>query len=114
MENKFLDKREILIIAALVIACAAAIILISLAPRGSSAAVYYDGELIQRIRLDRDAIYPIAAGLPVTLEVKDGAIRFINSKCPDHLCEGFGFIGGEHEYAICMPAKAVVMIETPD
>ena len=46
----------------------------------------------------------------VTLEVKDGQIRFINSICPDHLCEGFGFISMEDESAICMPAGVAVLI----
>ena len=45
-----------------------------------------------------------------SLEVKDGAIRFVDSQCPDHICEGFGFISQEGDYAVCMPAGVAVTI----
>ena len=65
----------------------------------------------QEISLAEDAIHTITEGnFVVTLEVKDGAIRFINSQCPDHLCEGFGFVSEEDEFAVCMPAGVAVLI----
>lgn len=114
MDKRFLKKREIIILAALAAVCAGALLLFSLAPQGNTAAVYYDGELIESIPLSKKGVYSIDADLPVTLKVEDGGIHFINSQCPDKLCEGFGLIGDEHEYAICMPAKVVVMIEAPE
>ena len=48
--------------------------------------------------------------LKVTLEVKDGAIRFVDTVCPDHLCENEGFIRYEDESAICMPAGVAVLV----
>ncbi len=63
------------------------------------------------ISLETDEIYTIDDGnFTVTLEVKDGAIRFIDSLCPDHLCEGFGFISEEDDFAVCMPAGVAVLI----
>ena len=63
------------------------------------------------ISLEENTIHTITEGkIVVTLEVKDGRIRFIDSKCPDHLCEGFGFIQHEDESAICMPAGVAVLI----
>ena len=44
------------------------------------------------------------AALPVTLEVKDGAVRFVNSVCPDHICENTGWLRLEGEAAVCAPA----------
>ncbi len=32
------------------------------------------------------------ARFPVTLEVSEGRIRFINSQCPDHICESYGWL----------------------
>ena len=65
----------------------------------------------QEISLAEDAIHTITEGnFVVTLEVKDGAIRFINSQCPDHLCEGFGFVSEEDDFAVCMPAGVAVLI----
>ena len=65
-----------------------------------------------RLALSQDGTYPIeGAALPVTLEVKDGAVRFVNSVCPDHICEGYGWLSKEHDQAVCMPAGVVVSVE---
>lgn len=79
---------------------------------GEVAMVAIDGtEKRYEISLEEDAVHTIPDGhIIVTLEVKDGRIRFINSQCPDHLCEGFGFIQHEDESAICMPAGVAVLI----
>ena len=76
------------------------------------AIVAIDGtEKRYEISLEEDKIHTITEGnFIVTLEVKEGRIRFIDSKCPDHLCEGFGFIQYEDESAICMPAGVAVLI----
>lgn len=57
-----------------------------------------------RLALSQDGTYPIeGAALPVTLEVKDGAVRFVNSVCPDHICENTGWLRLEGEAAVCAP-----------
>lgn len=62
--------------------------------------------------LDQDGTYQIdTARLPVTLEVSQGRIRFVNSQCPDHICEGYGWLSREHDQAVCMPAGVVVSVE---
>ncbi len=61
--------------------------------------------------LAEDALVRIDAALPVTLEVAGGAVRFIHSQCPDHLCEGFGWISHEGEWALCAPAGVLVRVE---
>lgn len=79
---------------------------------GAVALVDIAGQGSQTIPLAKDGVYQIeGAQLPVTLEVKDGAIRFVNSVCPDHVCEGFGWLSKEHDQAICMPAGVVVTVE---
>ncbi len=39
------------------------------------------------------------------------AVPFVDSPCPDHLCEGFGTLKNEGDWAACMPARASVTIE---
>lgn len=79
---------------------------------GSTARVEItDAETIT-LPLDKDGIYEISKGkLPVTLEVSDGRVRFVNSRCPDHICEGYGWLSKEHDQAVCMPAGVVVSVE---
>lgn len=79
---------------------------------GSRAVVMIDGEKEkQYIDLSKDGVYNIDAVFPVTLEVKDGSIAFINSQCPDKLCEGFGHISHEGEIAVCLPAGVALSID---
>ena len=81
--------------------------------KGAKALVMFDNKDYEyEIDLSKDAVLHFDDGkFLVTLEVKDGAIRFIDSKCPDHLCEGFGFISHEDEFAVCMPAGVSVFID---
>lgn len=83
------------------------------ANEGGVAVVRLDGSQVRmEIPLNEDKIHEIHGGkLKVTLEVKDGAIRFIDTVCPDHLCENEGFIRYEDETAICMPAGVAVLVE---
>ena len=111
MFGKLFKKWELVAIAAVVIVCAAAFLFTrSTGQKGNIAVVTYNGTVVEEINLSKDGIYHIDGDLPVTLEVKDNKIRFINPQCPDHICAGFGWIGEEYEYAICMPARVSVQI----
>ncbi len=102
-------KTQILII--LLIAVAAIVLLLIPKQSGFYAEVSYNGDVIMQIPLDVDKTYNIDADLPVTLKVENGTICFENSQCPDHICEGFGRIGKDGEYAICLPASVAVQIK---
>jgi hypothetical protein len=73
---------------------------------------YGDPQVEQRIDLRKNAEYDIDTGLyTIHLRVENGGIAFVDSPCPDHLCEGFGTLKNEGDWAACMPAKASVTIE---
>jgi len=80
------------------------------AKSGTIAVVTIIGQETVYISLDENQVYHIDAALHVTLEVQDGAIHFIHSVCPDHICENDGFISHEGEQATCMPAGVSVII----
>ncbi len=107
----FFKKRDLLVLAGLLVLAAGIALFYLVRPAGVRAVVTVEGGATREISLSQDGIYEIEdAALPVTLEVRDGKIRFVDSLCPDHLCERFGFIGNEGEYAICMPAGVAVTI----
>ena len=110
--DKKLDINKILIGAVLGFSIVALGIRYFTADKGEYAMVAIDNaETRYEISLEEDAIHTVTEGnFIVTLEVKDGAIRFINSQCPDHLCEGFGFVSQEDDFAVCMPAGVAVLI----
>lgn len=64
------------------------------------------------LSLAEDGRYSIEGGrLPVTLEVAGGRIRFVDSRCPDHICEHTGWLSQEYDQAVCMPAGVSVTVE---
>ncbi len=68
--------------------------------------------IVLEYSLDEDGLYDIETewGYTVHLEVADGAIRFVDSPCPDHICESYGWISYENQFAICAPATVTVLI----
>lgn len=63
------------------------------------------------IPLEEDGVFDVDTGYyTVHIEVQDGAARFIDSPCPDHVCESFGWVSLEDQSATCMPARAVLVI----
>ena len=96
-----------------VLAVAAALFFLA-RPGGAGGAARVDiaGGGTVRLALSQDGTYPIeGAALPVTLEVKDGAVRFVNSVCPDHICENTDWLRLEGEAAVCAPAGVSVTVE---
>lgn len=77
-----------------------------------TARLYYgDTRETLLIPLEEDATYDVFTGYyTVHIQVQDGAARFIDSPCPDHVCENFGWISLEDQSATCMPARAILMI----
>lgn len=111
---KKVQKKELIIIAAVLLVCAAAAVCLYLfSPHGRTAIVSYIGtDKTEKIPLDKNGVYTITQDvkLTVTLRVENGAIRFENSQCPDHICENFGYISREGEYAVCLPAGLSVTV----
>ncbi len=111
--NNTMKKRKfeiIIVLSLLAVSLLAALIINLNSSSNTRADVYYNGEIIDTIDLSIDNIYSYEADYHVTLEVSSGAVRFVQSLCPDHLCEGFGYIRNPFENAVCMPAKVVVIV----
>lgn len=73
---------------------------------------YGDPQQEQTIDLTRDARYDIDTGTyTIHLQVQDGGVAFVDSPCPDHLCEGFGTLREVGDWAACLPAQASLTIE---
>mgnify|MGYP003295318371 FL=1 len=72
---------------------------------------YGDANTVLPISLAKDAVYDVDTGyLTVHIQVQDGAARFVDSPCPDHICENYGWLREEDQSATCLPARAVLTI----
>lgn len=66
------------------------------------------------LTLQENCIITLETEPLVTLEVKEGKIRFIDSKCPDGTCEKSGFLSKVGDTAACIPAKVIVTVNGTD
>ena len=105
-------KKELLFVAVILAAAALIFAFTHQKGQGSVALLQYgDAAETQYIDLNIDAVYDIDTGkYTIHLQVQDGGIRFIDSPCPDHLCEHFGTLREVGDWAACMPAKASVTV----
>ena len=84
-----------------------------LMPKGTTAEISIDGKVVMQLDLCKAKDETISLhnyGKNIQLEVKDGAIRFVSSDCPDKICVNTGFIKNEMQTAVCLPNKTAAMI----
>lgn len=80
---------------------------------GLQAVVDFGSGVSETLSLDKDYDYLYDVGdYVVHLQVKDGAIAFQDSQCPDHICEQFGWLDKEGAWAACVPAGVYVVVES--
>ena len=103
---------------ALLVLGAAAVLLLVLGTRqkGSGtrleAVVDFGDGITETLPLDTDHDYLYDVGdYVVHLQVKDGAVAFLDSQCPDHVCEQFGWLDKNGAWAACIPAGVYVVVE---
>ena len=79
---------------------------------GLEAIVDFGDGITETLPLDTDHDYVYDVGnYVVHLQVKDGAIAFLDSQCPDHVCEQFGWLDKDGAWAACVPAGVYVVVE---
>ena len=112
--RKLIRPADIVIII-LIVALSVGILVGAFSPDESSlvAVVTVDGKEVRRIDLTscEDEIITLDTSPTVTLQVKDGKIRFIDSLCPDSVCEDSGYLQSHGDTAACVPAGTVVTIQ---
>ena len=102
---------------ALVVLAAAALLLAvyrAQAPQAEAleAVVDFGDGITETLPLDTDHDYLYDVGdYVVHLQVKDGAVAFLDSQCPDHVCEQFGWLDKDGAWAACIPAGVYVVVE---
>ena len=82
--------------------------------QGATAGLWIDGAEAATFSLapgrEEKADLHEAYGLPMHIEIKDGAIRFYDVACPDQICVATGFISRDGEVAVCMPNRAALTV----
>ena len=108
-----------LIFAAVVLAAAALLFVLycANAPKAEPlvAVVDFGDGITETIPLDEDHDYLYDVGdYIVHLQVQDGAVAFLDSQCPDHVCEQFGWLSEQDAWAACVPAGVYVTVQAAE
>ena len=78
------------------------------------ATISIDGQEILTVDLEgaEDQEFSILekTGKDITFQVKDHAIRFLHSDCPDKICVNTGFLREDNTIATCLPNKTVLTV----
>lgn len=83
---------------------------------GKRAEVFLNGERVWTFYLEKYttpvtvSMKELGFDIPVSFELQEQKIRFVEVDCPDKLCEGFGFISLPAQTAVCMPNRVSVSI----
>ncbi len=109
-KRPFFKKTDIIIIAAILIVCAALVGVRYFTGSRSdalSAQIYSGDKPIKTVMLSKNEVFTLNGA---EFEVKDGKIRFLSSDCPDKLCVNTGFIQNSGDVAVCLPKKLYIKI----
>lgn len=114
MEKKKI-KRDIMLIATLIIVCAAAFLIINFVVKkdGITAIVKVDGNIVYMLPLDKNASVTVEGyqGGSNTVVIENGTVYMKDADCPDKLCEKTGKISKNGETIVCLPHRVVVEIQ---
>ena len=102
----------ILLFAAVLLLCAAAMLLLRGAHTGSVAEIVQDGQVLRRIDLAQvTEAYSFTLdyeGGSNTVTVEPGRICVSDADCPDKVCVAFGWLSDGSVPILCMPHKLMI------
>ena len=108
-------KRDIMLIATLIIVCVAAFLIINFVVKkdGITAVVKVDGNIVYMLPLDKNASVTVEGyqGGSNTVVIENGTVYMKDADCPDKLCEKTGKISKNGETIVCLPHRVVVEIQ---
>lgn len=108
----FLGQKNTIIAALIILFAALLAGFFLLKPKGATATITAVSGGTKTVLLNKNQRIAIAGqgGIDVMILVKDGGISFINSQCPDHVCENFGVLRQEGQWAFCAPLGVSVRV----
>jgi len=114
--RKWFGKWDVWIFAGLIVP---ALILWGIAARRDSAVaargqISVGGQVVQTVDLSRDGEVSLTGNPHIRFAVKDRAVAFIASDCPDKLCIHSGYLATPGQMAACLPNRVSLTVLAPD
>ena len=76
--------------------------------------IYFGGSIVKVVPLNVDQTFSIPERPEVVFEVRDGAIAFVKSNCPDQVCVHAGFLDSPWHFAACLPNWLLLSVQAGD
>jgi hypothetical protein len=78
------------------------------------AEISVDGRVGAVVVLNENGLYTPEGRPAVQIAVRDGAVGFVSSDCPDKTCIHLGFLSRPGQSAVCLPNRVVVRVVARD
>jgi hypothetical protein len=72
--------------------------------------IYESGKLLMRVEPGPDRQFSIPGYENVVFSMKDGALAFMASDCPDQICVKSGYLSRAGQTAACLPNKLTIRV----
>ncbi len=106
----FISRKELLILAAVLVAAVAALLILGKLGEKGNCAVIRCGDVTETVSLDNNREFTVDGCGETVFEVSDGKIRIKTAVCPDKICSETGYISRAGQSIVCVPEKIVIAI----
>ncbi len=112
MERKLITKNDIVLIVLAGLVVVLFFVFKNFSQTDLVAEVYYDGEVVDTVSLNKKEEKKIRTGenSSVVVVSRDGKIYFESSSCPDKVCVKSGELSKNGDFASCLPEKVVIKV----
>ncbi len=111
-QRKFFRKPDILLIFLIIVICAGFFIYTANQKPSRYAEVIYNNGTKEIA--DLSIPKQININSKIVINIKDGAIAFTSSDCPDKTCVKTGYIKNKNQFAACLPNQVIIRILSKD
>jgi len=101
------SKADVVLFILLLLIAAGGIVLMSAGGEGQTAIIRQDGKIVMELPLNADRTVQVAG---TTIEVRDGAIAFVEADCPNQECVHTGWLSSPGQTAACLPNRVSITI----
>ncbi|MDO4460618.1 MAG: NusG domain II-containing protein [Clostridia bacterium] len=115
MTRKTFSKKELVIIAPIIVILLAVVMIIRFTAKdGKSVVIEVDGETYKTVEFGKVTepmdIEVLGNDITLHVEITKDYARVLSSECPDKICVNMGKLTKSGQSAVCLPAKVVVKI----
>jgi hypothetical protein len=105
-------KRDVWLLAGLLLLALAGFLFFKQSGQpAKTARIALDGQVVMTVSLEKDGEFALEQNPHIRFAVRDGAIAFTASDCPDRLCVRSGYLSRSGQTAACLPRRVSLSVE---